>query len=219
MPRRSISKVTLTGSGALQSLARSLAVMRCLGSSEEGVTISEAAERAEVTRAGARRILLTLMELGYVRQQGRHFSLTPKILDLGIGLYAGVPFWRAAEVELEQLCATLNETVSIAVLDNADILYVLRKNSRRLLNLGIAAGSRLPAYLTSPGWVLLAALSEAKFEAYLRETKLETVTARTISDPRILRSRLEATATNGFAYVESIIEVGIAGLAVPIRDH
>jgi IclR family pca regulon transcriptional regulator len=209
----------VSGADTLQSLARGLAVMRSLGASQAGLTISEVAAHAAITRAGARRILLTLVDLRYVRQDGRRFHLTPEVLNLGIRLFGGAPFWGVAEGAVKDLCLQVNETVSVGVLDGTDVVYVLRHNPPRLLNLGIRAGFRLPAYATSMGWVLLSALLPWQLDDYLQRARIDPLTPHTIIDVERLRTLIVAAKNDTFAYVESAVEEGIAGLSVPIRDQ
>jgi IclR family transcriptional regulator, pca regulon regulatory protein len=209
----------VSGTDTLQSLARGLAVMRSLGASHAGLTISEVAAQAGISRAGARRILLTLAELRYVKQDGRRFFLTPEVLNLGIRLFGSAPFWGVAEDAVKDLCGQINETVSVGVLDGTDVVYVLRHNPPRLLNLGIQAGFRLPAYASSMGWVLLSALLPWQLDDYLQRARIDPLTPHTITDAERLRRLIAEAAREAFAYVEGTVEEGIAGLSVPIRDR
>lgn len=201
----------------LHSLTRGLAVVRALAGAAPGLTIAETAERASITRAGARRVLHTLAALGYVRQDGRRFALTPRVLDLGMGLFAARPLWGVADDIVPDLCRRLGETTSLAVLDGTDVVYVLRENPPQRLALAVGVGFRLPAHLSSMGWVLLADRPDWQREAHLRRVAIEPLTPRTIVDPATLLSAIARAGDDGFAYTEATVDEGVAGIAVPVR--
>lgn len=203
----------------VQSLGRGLAVLRAFGPDRETLTIAEAAQATGLTRAGARRILLTLRDLGYVSEIDRAFALTAKVLELGYAYFSSRSIWTAARPVLQALADEINETVSIGVLDDTEIIYVLRVPSSRVLQLGLSAGSRLPAHVSSMGRVLLAALPDHVLYAYLQRAPLRKYTKYTITDPRVLRARLEEVRTQGWAYVKGEIEEGVSGISVPLRDQ
>lgn len=203
----------------VQALARGLAVMRALAAAPAGATIAEAARGAAVTRAGARRLLLTLVELGYARQEGRRFQLTPQVLDLTGGLFAGSPLARAADPVAERLCRDLGQTVSLGILDGGDVVYLLRHDPPRPIRLGIRAGFRLPAHASSMGWVLLAGLPGWQLERLVQRTRWPALTERTETDPGRLLAGIEATGRAGHAFLDSTAEDGVAGLSVPLRDR
>src|SRR5882672_172396 len=140
----------------VKSFARGLQVVKTLAEGHAPLTIAEVAERAQLTRAGARRLLLTLQELGYVALRGRHFSLTPRIMELRCSYSTSAPIWMAVEEHLGELVDDINETASAGMLDDLDIVYVLRLRTPRAIHLDIESGSRLPAHITSIGRVLLA---------------------------------------------------------------
>ena len=142
----------------VQSFARGLAVIRSFSVEAPDQTLTEVAEKTGLTRAGARRILLTLQTLAYVEQQDKRFRLTPKILDLGFAYLSSLPLWNLAEPAMSRLVAAVQESCSAAVLDGADIVYVLRVPTQKIMSINLGIGSRLPAYCTSMGRVLLAGL-------------------------------------------------------------
>ncbi|MGE0719445.1 MAG: IclR family transcriptional regulator C-terminal domain-containing protein [Alphaproteobacteria bacterium] len=209
---------TSSDDDTLQSLARGLAVLRALGAAADGLTIAEAARATDATRAAARRILLTLVALGYVRQQGRRFASTPLVLELGAGLYAGAPLWGVADAAVAELCARLGETVSVGLLDGTDVVYAVRRDPPRPVTLGIRAGFRLPAHASSMGWVLLAGLPEWQVEAFCRRGPFARLTALTTTDPAALAAGIAEAGRNGWAYLDSTAAEGVAGLSVPIAD-
>ena len=152
---------TRPGDGYVQSFARGLAVIRAFDSAHPSMTLSEVAEAAGITRAGARRILLTLVQLGYVAVDGRQFHLTARILELGFAYLSSMPFWNLAEPIMEALVSEVHESCSASVLDGPDIVYVLRIPTSKIMTISLGIGSRLPAFCTSMGRVLLSDLDDA----------------------------------------------------------
>lgn len=167
MPSEELDPSLKPGDSYVQSFARGLSVIRAFGADAPRQTLTEVAKRCGLTRAGARRILLTLQTLGYVRAEGRLFELTPKILDLGFAYLSSQPLWQFAEPQMLQLTGELKESCSIAVLDAQDIVFVMRTPTRKIFNEALGVGSRLPAWATAMGRVLLAALPPDELEARL----------------------------------------------------
>jgi IclR family pca regulon transcriptional regulator len=207
------------GDTYVQSFARGLAVIRTFSAAAPRQTLTEVAQRAGLTRAGARRILLTLAQLGYVASDGRRFSLTPKILDLGFAYLSSLPLWNLAEPVMEALVAQVHESCSAAVLDGADIVYVLRVPTQRIMSINLGIGSRLPACSTSMGRVLLAELPHGEVEALLAAHPPEPHTARTIVAVPALLAELERVRSQGWCLVDQELEEGLVSIAAPIRDH
>src|SRR6478752_6151600 len=148
------------GDGYVQSFARGLEVIRSFSADAPRQTLTEVAGRSGLSRAGARRILLTLETLGYVSSDGKLFSLTPRILDLGFAYLSSMPIWNLAEPVMEALVGEVKESCSAAVLDGTDIVYVLRVPTHKIMSISLGVGSRLPAYCTSMGRMLLAGLDD-----------------------------------------------------------
>ncbi|MET0384099.1 MAG: helix-turn-helix domain-containing protein, partial [Burkholderiaceae bacterium] len=146
------------GDAYVQSFARGLAVLRGFGPDAPAQTLSVAAARSGMTRAGARRILLTLRQLGYVEAEGRLFRLTPKVLELGFAYLRSQPVWHLAQPVMEELVRDVHEASSAAVLDDVDVVCVLRLPANKVMTAGLGPGSRLPAHCTAMGRVLLAGL-------------------------------------------------------------
>src|SRR5580693_2667682 len=175
----------------VQSLDRGLAVIRAFGPDRERLSLSEVARATHLTRAAARRFLLTLVSLGYVRNDGREFSLRPRVLELGYSYLSGLALPKLAAPHLEELVARLHESSSISVLDGHQIVYVVRVPTKRIMTVAISVGTRFPAYATSMGRVLLAALSDDELDRYLAEAApFEALTAQTVTDPARLRDTL-----------------------------
>ena len=169
------------GDSYVQSFARGLEVIRSFSAQAPTQTLSEVAGRTGLTRAGARRILLTLQTLGDVGRHGKHLPLTPRILDLGFAYLSSMPIWNLAEPVMETLAEQVKESCSAAVLDGSDIVYVLRVHTHKILSLNLGVGSRLPAYCTSMGRVLLAGLPDDEVERRMRASYLQPRTARSLT--------------------------------------
>ena len=202
----------------VQSLDRGLAVIRCFSSEHPSLTLSEVAERTGLTRAAARRFLLTLQELGYVGSSGRQFSLRPRVLALGYAYLSSFSVSQIAQPHLEDLAEELHESCSVSVLDGDDLVYVARASANRIMTIALTVGTRLPPYPTSMGRVLLAHLPEAELEAYLSRTELRKLTERTVVDPAELRAILATVRSQGWAAVDQELEAGVRSIAVPIQD-
>lgn len=203
----------------VQSFARGLEVLRSFGAGVPAQTLSETAERVGLTRAGARRILLTLQTLGYVEQDGRQFRLTPKVMELGFAYLSAQPWWHLAQPLMEELTQQLQQSTSAAVLDGDEIVYVLRVPMQKIMSINLGVGSRLPAHATSMGRVLLAGLAEEQREARVAAMALQPLTPRTITDPDKLLRTLSQVRRQGFALVNEELELGLMSLAVPIKDR
>lgn len=202
----------------VQSLDRGLAVIRCFSSEHPSLTLSEVAERTGLTRAAARRFLLTLQELGYVGSSGRQFSLRPRVLALGYAYLSSFSVSQIAQPHLEDLAEELHESCSVSVLDGDDLVYVARASANRIMTIALTVGTRLPPYPTSMGRVLLAHLPEADLDGYLSRTTLHKLTNHTITSEAGLREVLATVRARGWAAVDQELEAGVRSIAVPIRD-
>jgi len=202
----------------VQSLDRGLAVIRCFSSERPSLTLSEVAERTGLTRAAARRFLLTLQELGYVGSTGRQFSLRPRVLALGYAYLSSFSVAQIAQPHLEDLAEELHESCSVSVLDADDIVYVARASANRIMTIALTVGTRLPPYPTSMGRVLLAWLPPAEIDAILGRTSLRKLTEQTVVDPDELKQILATVRAQGWAAVDQELEAGVRSVAVPIRD-
>jgi IclR family pca regulon transcriptional regulator len=202
----------------VQSLDRGLAVIRCFSSEHPSLTLSEVAERTGLTRAAARRFLLTLQELGYVGSSGRQFSLRPRVLALGYAYLSSFSVSQIAQPHLEDLAEELHESCSVSVLDGDDLVYVARASANRIMTIALTVGTRLPPYPTSMGRVLLAHLPDADLDAYFSRATLDKLTSHTITDEAELRGVLAAVRARGWAAVDQELEAGVRSIAVPIRD-
>jgi IclR family pca regulon transcriptional regulator len=202
----------------LQGLERGLAVIQSFSHEAPAMTLSEVARRTDISRATARRILLTLEALGFVRSDGREFSLSPRVLSLGWAYLSSLNLWEVARPFMQDLSAGTQETCSATTLDLPDIVFVARVPApRRILMMSLGVGSRLPAYATAMGRVLLAGLSDAEVAEHLASMPLEPLTDRTVTDPARLRKIVAATREQGFSLVDEELELGLRSLSVPLR--
>lgn len=210
------------------SLARGLDIIKAFAVSEPGqnvpvnmrpadaMTLSEVAEKTGLARAVVRRFLYTLVDLGYVITDGKYFRLTAKILDLGFAYLSSFSLPKIAERFLEEVTLETKESSSASVLDGHDIVYVARVQTRRIMSVSLGIGSRLPAFCTSMGRVLLAHLPPESLEQYFKTAKLSAFTEKTIDQPEALRKELSSVAKQGFALVDQELELGLRSLAVPV---
>jgi IclR family pca regulon transcriptional regulator len=202
----------------VQSLERGLAVIRAFDSEHRELALSDVARATGLTRAAARRFLLTLVSLGYVNLSDGRFSLRPRILELGYAYLSSLTLPEVAQPHMEELVSTVNESSSISVLDDLEIVYVVRVPTRRIMSITLAVGTRLPAYATSMGRVLLANLPDAALEERLSRIELRPLTPRTITSKDALRATLDTIRRQGYAVVDQELEEGLRSLAMPIRD-
>lgn len=204
----------------VESFAKGLAVIRSFGPQHRRMTLSEVAARSSLTRAAARRILLTLLELGYVAQEGRSFALTPRILDLGYSYLSSMPMSTLAQPIMVELGSRFNHSVSVAALDGPEVVYLLRVPKRNLLNTpGISlAGMRLPAFVSSMGRVLLAALPGDELKAVLDASELRALTPKTVWQRAALEEEIRKVGRQGYSLIVDEMEEGLSAVAAPIID-
>lgn len=203
----------------VQSIERCMAVISSYTHQPAASTLSEVAKRTGLSKPTARRILLTLEQLGYVRQTEALFGLTPKMLELGYAYQSSQSLTQIAQVQLEQLTDLLNESTSLVALDGTDVIYINRVHRHRITSITLAAGTRLPAHATSSGHVLLAGLTGRTLERYFETATLKPMTDRTIVDPEQLRQRIGEVRARGWDAVDQELEIGRRSLAVPVFDQ
>ncbi len=179
--------------------------------------MAEISERTGLSRAVVRRCLFTLEEMGYVSRDRRVFQLEPKILTLGQSYLSSSSIPVKAQPFLEAVSQRVNESCSLAVLEGDQAMYVARSATRRIMSVTLGIGSRLPAYCTSLGRVLLAHLPPADLRDYLVRTKLVALTEHTITDAKMLGRTLTAAREQGYALVDQELELGLRSIAVPIH--
>ena len=202
----------------VQSLDRGLAVIRAFGPDRDRLTLSEVARETGLTRAAARRFLLTLVALGYVRNDGKEFSLGPRVLELGYSYLSSMRLPDVAQPHVEELVAQVRESSSISVLDGDDVVDIVRVPAKRIMTVSVPVGTRFRAHASSKGRVLLASLSPAELDAFLAEARLDGLTSHTVTDPDRLRALLDDVRARGYAIVDQEVEEGVRSVAVPLRD-
>ncbi|HST86652.1 MAG TPA: IclR family transcriptional regulator C-terminal domain-containing protein [Kineosporiaceae bacterium] len=209
---------TLKRVESVQSMARGLAVIKAFNGARPRMTLSEVARQTDLTRATARRFLHTLVTLGYTDTDGREFWLRPKVLELGYAYLSSLSLPDVAAPHLKSLADQVNESASVSVLDGTDIVYVARVPTRRIMAVSISVGTRFPAFATSMGRVLLAALSASEAAELIAASDLKPLTRNTITSAEALLAELDRIRQQGWALVDQELEVGLRSIAVPIRD-
>nr|WP_314627872.1 IclR family transcriptional regulator C-terminal domain-containing protein [uncultured Noviherbaspirillum sp.] len=207
----------MTDPSFMTSLARGLAVVRAFSDQRRSLTIAQISHKTGIPRAAVRRCLYTLKRLGYADSEANNFFLKPKILSLGYSYLSSTPLTVSAQPCLNGISRALNESCSIAVLDNEEVLYVARSATSRVMSIALNTGSRLPAYCTSLGRVLLASLPDEALQHYFDTVKLRAYTERTVVSVARLREILSEVRVSGYSVVEEELEVGLRSIAVPVR--
>ncbi|GGX99573.1 IclR family transcriptional regulator [Litchfieldella qijiaojingensis] len=201
------------------ALASGLEVILAFDGAHPRMTLSEVAARTGMNRARARRFLLTLHALGYVRKQQRHFELAPKVLQLGYAFLSANNYRTVIQQYLEDITAEIGESSSLGVLDGDDVIYVARSAAKhRLLAITLSVGTRLPAAHTSMGRVLLAQLPDAELDAYLERVTLTAYTDKSITDKAELRKCILKVRQQGYCIVDQEMDSGLRSLAIPAFD-
>lgn len=200
----------------IASLAKGLRVIEAFRAEHPRLSIAQVAEATQLDRATARRCLLTLHMLGYADYDGKFFTLTPRVLRLGMGALAALPMTQLVQPWLDQLSERIGQSTSVAILDETEIVYIARAAQRRVRSMGLMPGSRLPAHCTSMGRVLLAALPEARARALVERSDLSPRTARSLTDPVEIMDRIAVARAEGYAVIEQEVETGLRSIAVPL---
>jgi IclR family transcriptional regulator, pca regulon regulatory protein len=212
----------MAGRGAgpdfVESLARGLDVLACFDADHRAMSLTDVATAAGLARPTARRLLLTLEELGFVRSSGGTFALTPKVLTLGMAYVGSLGLWDMARPHLEELVAATGESSSMAQLDGSDIVYVARVSVPRIIALRVEVGTRFPATQTSQGKVLLAALPPDELDAALAVPSRSGLPACIGHDPESFRRELVQVRARGWALADEELAPGVRSVAVPVRD-
>jgi IclR family pca regulon transcriptional regulator len=202
----------------VQSLARGLAVLRSFSADSPRQTLADVARATGLTRATARRLLLTLVDLGYARTDGKHFELTPRVLDIGYSYVASLNLNEIVQPYLESLSEQLGESTSVSVLDDTDIVYIARVPTKRIMTVAIGLGSRFPAYRTSMGRVLLADLDDDELADVFARSRRDDPTERTVRDLDTLRREIATVRSQGWSLVDQELELGVRSIAAPIHN-
>ncbi|MEH0070016.1 IclR family transcriptional regulator C-terminal domain-containing protein [Pannonibacter sp. Pt2-lr] len=200
----------------IASLAKGLSVLEAFRADRSRLSISDVAEATGLDRATARRCLLTLHETGYADYDGKFFTLTPKVLRLGMGALAALPLAQVVQPWLDQLSEQIGQSASVAIRDELEIVYLARAAQRRVMSIGLMPGSRLPVHCTSMGRVLLAAMPEAEAAALIERCDLTPRTPRSLTAPQEIMARVAEARALGYAIIDQEVELGLRSIAVPV---
>ena len=207
-----------TGPDFIEALARGLDVIRAFGPRQPVMSLAAVAAATGLARPTARRILLTLAELGYVRAADGGFQLTPRVLELGMSYVLSRNLWEVARPHMEALVAKTHESSSIAQLDGSDIVYVARVAVPKIIALAVTIGTKFPAMQTSLGKVLLAGLPFEQVDAVLAQPSRSGITARWQPDPQEREAALREVRARGWSLTDEQLALGIRSVAAPMRD-
>lgn len=199
-------------------LAKGLAIVELFGGGQSRLSVSEAARAAGMTRPAARRCLLTLEQLGYLAHDGKYFTPKARLRRLGGGPPFGASYAERAQPILDDACERMTESVSLAVLDGRESLFVARAESVRIVSTGVRVGGRLPAYCSATGRVLLGALDDDQVQQYLRDALLGARTSKTVTDPAALLQLVKQARHERVAYSDEELEIGMRSMAVPVHN-
>lgn len=202
----------------IEGMAKGMAVLESFDTERQRLNATLAAQRAGLTRAAARRHLLTLAHLGYLESDGSWFWLAPKVLRLSGSYLASARLPRAVQPTLDRLAARTGEAFSVVVLDGDQVVIVARSGPTRLLAYGLHLGARLPAHATSTGRVLLAAKRRTEFSQWLKGRELPRLTANTVVEPKKLRQLIEQVRQQDWCVASEEHELGVHAAAVPLRN-
>jgi len=205
-----------TKTDIIGSLAKGLRVLEAFGAEHPRLSIAETAERTGLDRATARRCLLTLHAEGYADYDGKFFTLTPRVLRLGMGALAALPLAQLVQPWLDQLSERIGQSTSVSILDETEIVYLARAAQRRVMSIGLLPGSRLPAHCTSMGRVLLAALPGPEARAVIDASDLSPRTPFSRTDPEEILAEIGRVRAQGYALIDQEVELGLRSLAVPL---
>lgn len=204
----------------VQSLEKGLNVIRVFDQDNTRMTLTEVAKRVDLTRANARRILLTLQFLGYVKSSadGKYFSLSPKILDLGYSYLSSLGLPEIAKPYMEKLAEQVQESCSLSTNEGHDIIYIARVQTKRIMTISLGVGTRLPIHCTSMGRVIISQMNSEDKEKLMQSLELKAFTEKTITDKKAWQNEIDKVAKQGWAMVDQELEEGVRSIAVPIVD-
>lgn len=203
----------------LATFARGLEVIKSFDAQTPAMTLTEVAKKNDLSRASARRFLLTLQKLGYVSSDGKQFRLTARVLDLGYSYLSTLNFGGVITRYMEEVTLKLGESCSASVLDGQSIVYIARVPVRGLLPINLQIGAKLPAYATSMGRVLLAAMPQEHLDIFLAEAPFEALTPYTLTEASQLREEVDKVRQQGYAINDQQLELGLRSVAVPVFDR
>ncbi|TLP37717.1 IclR family transcriptional regulator domain-containing protein [Arcobacter arenosus] len=198
---------------------KGLSVIKAFDHENTNMTLSDVAKKVDITRASARRLLLTLESLGYVSHTDNFFSLTPKVIELGYSYFASLPWTDIAYKNIKRVVDECTLSCSISILDGQNVICIMRVPATRILNEGIHVGSRLPAAYTATGRLFMSHMEEKELYNYLLKLPYKEYTSKSIKDPDSLYKKLLAEKNQGYQIVEEEIEDGLLSIAAPIYNR
>ena len=201
------------------SLARGLRLIEVFEGRNEGLTVADVARETGFSRAAVRRLLITLELLGYAEMTGRVYRLKPRVLKLGFSYLSSTSLSAIAQPILERVTEAVHESSSLSILDEDQVVYLARSTAKRVMSVGLSVGSRLPAYCTSMGRVLLSAFPDQELSIFLDRLQAKPLTPNTVVDKSILADIIRRVRTAGFALVDQELELGLRSIAVPVKTR
>jgi len=201
------------------SLARGLEVIESFEGHTDGQTVAEIARITGLSRAAVRRLMITLERLGYAEYSGRVYRLKTRVLKLGFSYLTSTSLPTIAQPILERVTELVHESSSLSILDGDEIVYLARSAAKRVMSIGLSVGSRLPAYCTSMGRVLLAALRDVELAAYLDRVELKALTPKTVTDKSSMLEIIQSVRAQDYALTDEELELGLRSIAVPVRNR
>jgi IclR family pca regulon transcriptional regulator len=201
------------------SLARGLQVIEAFQRITDALSVGEIALRTGLSRASVRRLLITLEMLGYASHEGPSYRLSPRVLQLGFSYLSSNSLEALGFPLLQHVTQLLSESASLGVLERDEMVYVARSAAQRVMSIGLSVGSRLPAYCTSMGRVMLAALPPEDLSSFLRRVRVERLTPKTIVNKSQLARVIERVRADGYALVDGELEIGLRSIAVPVKSR
>jgi len=202
----------------LKTLANGLGIITLFNDRNPSMTLNELTKKSCLHRATVYRIVLTLEQLGYISREGKAFKLNPSTLNLGYSYLSSLPFFNIAHDLLHDLNKRIGLATSITVLDGEDVVYVSRIHAKRILSISLDIGSRLPAYATSTGHVLISGLRQEQIETYLTRSKRERITKKTLTERDDLKNSFKKTREKGYCVSEGWLNDGLISIAIPIKN-
>ena len=201
----------------VSSLSRGLEILSSFSRTSRKMTLSQVAAETDMSRATARRFLLTLVKEGYVVTDGKLFDLTPKVLDLGFAVLSKIGIWDRARPFMERLSEQTGESCTAAILDGLDVVYVAGVQAHNIISVGISVGSRHSAFYTANGRVLLAAQPEENWDGIIANARLVPRTRHSITNRADLRDTLADVRKSGWSLVDQELEEGLLSIAIPLH--
>lgn len=201
-----------------QSLFKGLIVLQSFSEGRQSMSLTEVAEQVGMNRATTRRFLLTLVDLGYLTQEGKRYTLTPKVMTLGYNYLSNQPWWKLANPVAEDISRELKESCSIGVLSNDQLIFVARAQGPRAMTINLSPGRVVPVHTAGIGRVLLAEMTDTELEAFFERNPPVPLTRHTVTDPVAIRTELQTVRRQGYSIVDQELDEGLLAIAVPIRD-